>query len=50
MATHFTPTFFKFLKSLKANNNRPWFTAHKEQYERDVRNPLLDFIGELGPL
>ncbi|HVU94062.1 MAG TPA: DUF2461 domain-containing protein [Puia sp.] len=23
---------FSFLKSLKANNNRPWFEAHKEEY------------------
>ncbi len=47
--TYFTPDFFKFLRELKAHNNRPWFQANKERYEKLVRNPLLDFIGELGP-
>lgn len=47
--TYFTPALFKFLRELKAHNNRPWFQANKERYEKTVRNPLLDFIGELGP-
>ena len=47
--SHFTPELFKFLRDLKAHNNRAWFQANKERYERTVRNPLLDFIGELGP-
>ncbi len=47
--SYFDPSFFKFLKDLKSNNNRPWFQANKERYEKTVRNPLLDFIGELGP-
>ena len=47
--SHFTPEFFKFLRDLKKNNNRPWFQSNKERYEKTVRNPLLDFIGELGP-
>ncbi len=47
--SYFSPAFFKFLRELKANNNRPWFHANKERYEQVVRNPLLDFIGVLGP-
>jgi len=47
--SYFTPAVFKFLKELKKNNNRPWFQANKERYEKIVRNPLLDFIGDLGP-
>jgi uncharacterized protein (TIGR02453 family) len=47
--SYFDPAFFKFLRDLKAHNNRPWFQANKERYEKTVRNPLLDFIGELGP-
>lgn len=46
---YFNPTFFGFLKQLKKSNNRPWFHANKERYELMVRNPLLDFIGEVGP-
>ena len=47
--TYFNPAFFRFMKELKKNNNRPWFQANKERYEKIVRNPLLDFIGDLGP-
>jgi uncharacterized protein (TIGR02453 family) len=47
--SHFTPELFKFLRELKQNNNRHWFLANKERYEKTVRNPFLDFIGELGP-
>ena len=47
--SYFQPPFFKFLRQLKTHNNRAWFQANKERYERDVRNPLLDFIGDLGP-
>jgi uncharacterized protein (TIGR02453 family) len=47
--TYFKPSFFEFLRELKKNNNRPWFHANKERYEQTVRNPLLDFIGEVGP-
>ncbi len=46
---YFPPSFFKFLKELKAHNDRPWFNANKERYEEVVRNPLLDFIGDAGP-
>jgi uncharacterized protein (TIGR02453 family) len=46
---YFPPSFFKFLKELKAHNERPWFHANKERYETLVRNPLLDFIGDVGP-
>jgi uncharacterized protein (TIGR02453 family) len=46
---YFTKTFFNFLRELKKNNNRPWFHENKERFEQLVRNPLLDFIGEVGP-
>jgi uncharacterized protein (TIGR02453 family) len=49
MASYFSPSLFKFLRELKAHNNRPWFAENKERYEAIARNPLLDFIGELGP-
>ncbi len=48
---HFTPALFRFLRELKRHNDRRWFLANKERYERDVRGPLLRFIGDLaGPL
>jgi uncharacterized protein (TIGR02453 family) len=45
----FGPELFDFLRDLKANNDRTWFTAHKDRYEREVRNPALDFIEDFAP-
>jgi uncharacterized protein (TIGR02453 family) len=41
---HFTPALFRFLRSLRRHNDREWFAANKDRYERDVRDPLLRFI------
>jgi len=40
----FTPALFKFLRDLRKNNDRDWFLAHKESYERDVKEPALAFV------
>jgi len=40
----FEPTLFQFLEELADNNNRPWFQANKERYEREVLEPCLAFI------
>ncbi|MBI4913471.1 MAG: DUF2461 domain-containing protein [Acidobacteria bacterium] len=45
----FGPGLFKFLKELKAHNDREWFQVHKARYEADARNPLLTFIGAFAP-
>jgi uncharacterized protein (TIGR02453 family) len=46
---YFSPGFFDFLRELKANNNRPWFTENKQRYETEVRDAMLTFIAEFGP-
>ncbi len=46
---YFTPGFFRFLRELKANNNRPWFTENKQRYETEVRDAMLVFIADFGP-
>ena len=46
---YFTPDVFRFLEELRANNNRDWFAANKTRFERDVRDPILRFIGDIGP-
>jgi uncharacterized protein (TIGR02453 family) len=48
-ASHFTPELFSFLRELAKNNDRGWFAANKERYERDVRGPALCFISDFGP-
>lgn len=46
MSSYFTPKTFAFLRNLAANNEREWFKARQSEYERYVREPALDFIGD----
>ena len=46
---HFDTALFAFLTALRSNNNREWFHAHKQRYEREVRDPMLRFIGDVRP-
>jgi uncharacterized protein (TIGR02453 family) len=47
----FTSRTLAFLRNLKRNNDRSWFNAHRDEYERDVQQPLLDFVdGMAGEL
>ena len=46
---YFTPRSLEFLRELRENNDRDWFAANKERYERDVREPALRFISDFGP-
>jgi uncharacterized protein (TIGR02453 family) len=45
---HFTPKLFTFLRELRAHNERNWFLANKQRYESDVREPMLQFIADVG--
>ena len=48
---HFDKNVFTFLNDLKKNNDREWFQANKHRYERDLKEPFLDFIADAdGPL
>lgn len=47
--TYFTPKLFAFLRDLKTHNARPWFESNRARYETDVKEPMLRFIGDLGP-
>src|SRR6201986_3102135 len=40
------PQTFDFLKNLAENNNRDWFMANKEAYDK-ARENVIDFTGEL---
>jgi uncharacterized protein (TIGR02453 family) len=46
-APTFRPAALEFLRGLASTNTRPWFEAHREEYEREVRAPLLDLVDEL---
>src|SRR6476469_9401225 len=50
----FTDEAFAFYEGLQADNSKPYWTAHKDTYERHVREPLLGLCAELeeefGPI
>jgi uncharacterized protein (TIGR02453 family) len=46
---YFDKALFDFLEGLSRNNDRDWFQKNKERYERDVKEPFLDFISDAGP-
>ena len=46
----FQPALFEFLEQLADNNNRPWFQANKERYDREVLEPAMAFIRAFQPL
>ena len=43
----FRPAALEFLRGLAAENTKPWFEAHREEYEREVRAPLLELVDEV---
>jgi uncharacterized protein (TIGR02453 family) len=47
-STYFTPETFKFLRGLKKNNDREWFEARRDMYERAIRQPMLAFIEDIN--
>lgn len=49
MTTYFTDKSFKFLRALARHNEKPWFEAHRKDYEAHVRQPFLQLIGDLQP-
>jgi uncharacterized protein (TIGR02453 family) len=44
----FSPKTMKFLRGLKANNNKKWFEAHRAEYNEYVLQPLRDLVTDLG--
>ncbi|HEX7486224.1 MAG TPA: DUF2461 domain-containing protein [Vicinamibacterales bacterium] len=44
----FSPRTLTFLRGLKKHNDRAWFAAHKDAYERDVRAPMVALVERLA--
>jgi uncharacterized protein (TIGR02453 family) len=47
-APRFSADTLKFLRSLKRNNRREWFNAHREEYETHVRQPMTTIVERLA--
>lgn len=41
--------FTGFFLGLRANNNKPYFEAHRKQYEEEVKAPMLALLADLEP-
>jgi uncharacterized protein (TIGR02453 family) len=41
----FSPKAITFLRQLKKNNSRDWFTPRKEEFESILRDPMLELTG-----
>lgn len=39
----------EFYEGLEADNSKTYWTAHKETYERDVREPMIQLLTDLEP-
>jgi len=46
MTRYFSPALFDFLSDLSDHNNKAWFEANKDRYERHVKEPFLQFIAD----
>jgi len=44
----FTPKTVSFLRSLKRHNDRDWFKARRDEYERHVREPMTRVVERLA--
>ncbi|HVJ08702.1 MAG TPA: DUF2461 domain-containing protein [Acidisarcina sp.] len=44
---HFQPAALKFLRGLERNNRREWFEPRREEFERELKRPMLEIIGQI---
>src|SRR5712691_6938217 len=47
-APRFSAETLRFLRSLKRNNRREWFNAHRDDYEAYVRQPMTAIVERLA--
>ncbi len=43
----FPPATLRFLRGLAAHNNKPWFEAHRDEYETAVKAPMQALIEDM---
>jgi uncharacterized protein (TIGR02453 family) len=48
MPNHLSEAALTFLRDLKRNNNRAWFSENKSVYERELREPVLALIDQVN--
>jgi len=45
--SYFTAESLRFLRGLSRNNKKPWFESHRAEYERHVKEPMAELVGEM---
>jgi len=45
--SYFAPEFLRFFRGLTRHNTRAWFEEHRLAYERFVKEPFAEFVGEM---
>jgi uncharacterized protein (TIGR02453 family) len=48
--TQFNPAISKFFKELEKNNNKNWFDANRSFYEKEIKEPLKQFVTLMAEL
>lgn len=48
MSTCFTPEAMKFLRGLARHNDREWFEARRDIYERELKQPTLALVAAIN--
>ena len=48
MSKNFTPKTIEYLREIAINNSKDWFEQNRENYEQDLRAPLLNLAENLG--
>jgi len=48
--TQFNPAIAKFFKDLEKNNNKQWFDANRSFYEKEIKEPLKQFVSVMADL
>src|SRR3984885_1152033 len=48
MGIQFSSEALKFLRGLKRNNDRVWFEARRDVFEKELKEPMLKVIGEVN--
>jgi len=43
----FTQRALRFFRELARHNEKPWFEAHRDEYETEVRRPMRELIEDL---
>lgn len=46
--TGFPKESLDFLSSIRKNNTKEWFEAHRDEYEQIIKEPSADFVVEMG--